>query len=434
MSNCTDIQLLPKVLKLGDLYAGISCPERQSSLTNCPLGSYCPTPDTIQPCPAGNFCPHKSDQPWITCSRCEEGSLEIKRDAFGYVLFTIVTVLIVVTSFVLKQREYQSNIFAQQLELLARQADSLNIAKRRKVRHEQMERLKPKLDILARRLEQLERATTRNSSNGNMAVVEGGSTYSHMTTMTATSPPLNSLENTTQSTTISTTTTTSTKSPSVAFDAKKLYDALDKDGDGKLSFQELNSILDLNEHELHNFVQRMKELTRSGGTDDENDKINLDDKVSRPVFVKYFFHVLDETTQLCVSTKDAAALWDQIEAENGHKGYVDEAMMYNSSISTFLSDRQIYVLVKVCCNYICILQERMSAFALILFGMAAAKVVAMRAFLFANMLFLTELWILFHHRNYVRYTRNPSGRVVLDCLNNHPCPWTKTLLHKNGAP
>jgi hypothetical protein len=311
MSNCTDVQQLPQYLQLGNLYAGITCPEKELSVMNCPLGSYCPTPEEILPCPAGSYCPHKSDQPWINCSRCEEGSLELKRDAFGYVFFSFVVVVLLLASCVLKRREYQSKVFAKQLELLARQTDSLNVSKRRNVRQEQLERLKPKLDILARRLERTHPVRTARSPTSHSNI----------------------------------------------FDTRKLYDLLDKDGNGKISYQELNAVLELNPHELQNFVRRMKEL---GQTDDDttnNDESedyynyyhpNQDDAVSRAVFIKHFIQVLDETSQLSVTPQEAAALWDQIEADNGNKGYVDESMLYTSSISTFLDDRQIYVLIKVC--------------------------------------------------------------------------------------
>jgi Ca2+-binding EF-hand superfamily protein len=315
MSNCTDVQQLPQYLQLGNLYAGITCPEKEMSLMNCPLGSYCPTPEAILPCPAGSYCPHKSDQPWITCSRCEEGSLELKRDAFGYVFFSFVVVVLLLTSCVLKRREYQSKVFAKQLELLARQADSLNVSKRRNVRQEQLERLKPKLDILARRLERRR-------------------------------PPRMARSPASQSTTHST-----------IFDTRKLYDLLDNDGNGKISYQELNAVLELNQHELQNFVRRMRELGQMDDDTINNDESedyyynhhrNQEDTVSRAVFVKHFIQVLDETSQLSVTPQEAAALWDQMEADNGSKGYVDESMLYTSPIATFLDDRQIYVLIKVC--------------------------------------------------------------------------------------
>jgi hypothetical protein len=342
MSNCTDVQQLPKQLKLGNLYAGISCPENEPLLMNCPLGSYCPTPDVILPCPAGSFCPHKSDQPWITCKRCKEGSLEIKRDAFGYVFFSLVIVVLILASFVMKHKEYQSNVFAKQLELLARQADSFNISKRRKLRQEQLERLKPKLDILARRLEK----THHVSMSGRIVAA----------------PNLRPPEETTVSSNsvLSPTSRSTDTAHSTIFDTRKLYDLLDKDGNGKISYQELNVVLDLNQHELQNFVRRMRELgqmddsNNAAENDSYNNHSNQDDTVSRAVFVKNFLHVLDETTQLSVTTQEAAALWDQIEAENGSKGYVDESMLYSSSISTFLNDRQIYLLLKVCFRVCCI--------------------------------------------------------------------------------
>jgi hypothetical protein len=121
------------------------------------------------------------------------------------------------------------------------------------------------------------------------------------------------------------------------FDARRIYDALDTDGDRELSYDELNVVLGLDEIELEHFFERMHEL---GGTDPSKTT------VSRQCFVRHFLQVLEENSQLHVTPEEAAATYDGILKANG-KDFVDEKMLYASSISRFLSDQQIYMLIKV---------------------------------------------------------------------------------------
>jgi hypothetical protein len=46
-------------LNMGDIMAGIWCPAKNSTLSNCPIGNYCPDSKKFIPCPKGYFCPHK---------------------------------------------------------------------------------------------------------------------------------------------------------------------------------------------------------------------------------------------------------------------------------------------------------------------------------------------------------------------------------------
>lgn len=62
-------------------------------MQNCPLGWYCPDPETMLPCPAGFFCPHKSSAPIIICSKCEVGATQMERDRFGYIILITVASL-----------------------------------------------------------------------------------------------------------------------------------------------------------------------------------------------------------------------------------------------------------------------------------------------------------------------------------------------------
>ena len=53
----------------------------------------------------------------------------------------------------------------------------------------------------------------------------------------------------------------------VSFDAAKLFDSIDTNGDGVLSYSELNVILQLDPLELNDFVRRMNALGSGTETD-----------------------------------------------------------------------------------------------------------------------------------------------------------------------
>ena len=48
-----------KQFRIGDVYAGIYCPEGENVIKNCDEGYYCPDPSTKLMCPSKYYCPHK---------------------------------------------------------------------------------------------------------------------------------------------------------------------------------------------------------------------------------------------------------------------------------------------------------------------------------------------------------------------------------------
>lgn len=299
----------------GDVYGGIYCPKGRSSMINCPIGYYCPTPAEKILCPAGFFCPHKSTEPSIECARCEDGATELERYIFGYVVLGIGSALILLAIGISHLRKHESELFQKQFEMLARQAGSVRLLQHRKQRQEQLERLRPKLDIISKRLRILE-----NANDASLPTID--------------TPPIDADSSGRASTG---STLIVVDDGTLVFAAKKIYDALDTDSSGDLSYEELNTVLELDKVQLQNFVERMQVL---GGQDEESDTI------SRPVFVRYFLKVLEEMGHLQVSPGEAATTYEEIKKENG-KGYIDERMLYSSSMSKFLTDQQIYVLIKV---------------------------------------------------------------------------------------
>jgi hypothetical protein len=90
---------------------------------------------------------------------------------------------------------------------------------------------------------------------------------------------------------------------------------------------------------LSRFVKRMNsEDSRSGHQNPHT--------VSRPAFVAHFLDVLDQTMTLKISPEEAAATYDEIVASVPKK-ILYEKMLYHSSLSYFLSETEIWTLIKV---------------------------------------------------------------------------------------
>jgi Ca2+-binding EF-hand superfamily protein len=263
-------------------------------MVNCPVGHYCPNPEEKIICPAGKFCGHKSAEPWITCSKCKAGATQLERHNFGYIVLGVVGAFTLLALGFVSLRRHKKELFDHLYELQARQVDSIRLMHRHKKKQLQLERMRSKLEIISKRVDKLE----GKKANGSVRAGE-----------------------------------------ELRFDARKLFDVLDADGNGVLSYEELNIILGLNYIELKNFVRLMLEYA---------EKDQSSETVTRPTFVKHFLQVLEETSKLTVTPEEAAELYDEIaKKEDITKRHVREKMLYTSSLSNFLSDKQIYVLIKV---------------------------------------------------------------------------------------
>jgi ABC-type multidrug transport system ATPase subunit/Ca2+-binding EF-hand superfamily protein len=119
------------------------------------------------------------------------------------------------------------------------------------------------------------------------------------------------------------------------FHADELFDGIDVNGDGYLSYQELNKVLQLDSSELRDFMKRMNNLSSS--TNLESTSIN------RATFIQYFLEVLDETSNFKLSSEEAGSRWDEIFDAGGasSKGEVPYSAFYHSSMNEFLTDAQI---------------------------------------------------------------------------------------------
>lgn len=101
----------------------------------------------------------------------------------------------------------------------------------------------------------------------------------------------------------------STDRDDIQFDASRLFDVLDADGNGELSYKELNTVLKLPPIPLREFANRMNQAGKAPpGTN----------YISRPVFTRYFLTALEASSHFEPTPDEAATLFDDliIEAKN----------------------------------------------------------------------------------------------------------------------
>lgn len=295
MSNCTDIRNVPVELRLGDLYAGTLCLEGDNGFSNCPIGHYCPDPETQIICPAEKFCPYKAAEPWLDCLECGEGATEQSRDLVVVILlalFMLINLIIVVVIRCLtKKTDEAAKLQSLASRLTSSRTPLPSLLRRKK---QDLEKMRPKLEIISNRLE---KATA--SSNRSLTLIG--------------------------------------KDDRLTFDAQRLFDAIDMDKNGDLEYDELNVILGFDEVELKHFFDKMQNLA---GMD------TSETSVTKAIFCKHFLEALDDTLHLKVTPQEAGELYDEIIKANEVE-VLKGKMLYASSVSRILSDFQIFQLIKV---------------------------------------------------------------------------------------
>jgi len=263
--SCAELQQKPVQWGYGNLHAGLYCPENVDEYQNCPAGYYCETPSEKVACPSGYFCPHKTAQysDSIRCRACDSGATQLSRAAYGYVIiaFLILGALGYVGYRIFKsKREEDVEHFRR---LVKRRVDNVWLEKAVRQQQKDLEAIRPQLELLARRL-------------GSRTVLSNGSS--------------------------------SGGSSSLEFDARELFDHIDTNGDGELTYHELNSqLLHLQTVELRDFVRRMNERAH---------KPHDQKTVSRSVFCRHFVAVLLKQRNLRPTPQEAAALFDEMAQES----------------------------------------------------------------------------------------------------------------------
>jgi hypothetical protein len=375
MANCTDLVAQYRdVFELGNVFGGIYCANGTESFQNCPRGMYCPDPETMLPCPAGFYCPYKTAVPTILCRKCAEGAQDLTQERYGYVILSIILFLVVIYvshDLLLRYNKrladrlhyFERRVFVDKLHGTMKKAHHM-LGQNQQLHQKQMlEKLRPKLEVISRRLARVEKANPKSPSH--VRKNSNGSSSGHGRSNSWGSVPLgHSRKNSwgkvsghirKNSWGTSPAQQNSQAGPlrksssnnglefvgdDIRFDARRVFDILDADASGDVSFEELNVILGFNEVELKEFIRRMNEMAG----------LSLETCiVTRPVFVKYFLQALLETTKLTISFEEAAQLFDEMSGSTEER-MVDEISMdkfYTSSMSDFLSDTQIFELIRV---------------------------------------------------------------------------------------
>lgn len=129
-----------------------------------------------------------------------------------------------------------------------------------------------------------------------------------------------------------------TEDGKITFKADKLFDVLDREKVGEVSYTELNRLMKLSPTQFREFVKRMNE---AAGEHPETEE------VERHVFITQFLPVFDAISHLQATPEEAAHLFDEI-AKQGvtSTGEVPHRLFYTSPLADFLTDAQINALVK----------------------------------------------------------------------------------------
>jgi ABC-type lipoprotein export system ATPase subunit len=319
IANCTRIRQLAVLWGLGDVHAGSWCPDGDDRYLNCPAGYYCAQPDRYAECPAGYYCPHKTAVPEIRCDRCGIRALELRRQMYGYLVFSaflLAFLLYVVWHWI---RRYRADLYRRLVEVSARQTlDPTRMLKIRAERQALLEQIRPKLFSINTRLAALhENNELQPEQNNNGPTGEGNRLWYKSPIFAA-------------------------DGRTIKFSAHKLFDMLDYNQNGYLSFDELQEILQLNPMQLQEFVKRLNELdhqpTNTNVAEEEHEKA-----VSRSCFVRHFLGVLQETQHFGPTDVEVEDRWNEMARG---KDRVPYDSFYQSSLSQFLSDPQIHRLIK----------------------------------------------------------------------------------------
>ncbi|CAB9504093.1 Putative white-brown complex homolog protein 30 [Seminavis robusta] len=278
-ASCDEVRKLfndTERLGLGDIMAGIWCPRENNTLRNCPIGSYCPDSKKVMPCPSGFFCPHKTAIPEISCPHCEEGAIELVENPLGYYIFYVCLALVLFYVLAFSVFRYWTEQLIKLDKINKRTLDTFKKLDIFDQRDKRMKRIRPTLETLARKMEE-NKIGTRKVKNDILKIPDSDDPQFHSQALRA------------------------------------LFNALDDDDSGTLSYNEFNHLLGMNQVQLQQFIGGMN--SRAG--------LDYDTKVlTRAVFVKNFLPVLEECSHFAPNEDDARELFDEMakyERENKHK-------------------------------------------------------------------------------------------------------------------
>jgi len=304
----------------GNVLAGTWCPEGEMDVLNCPVGGYCPNSTTRVDCTAGMFCPYKTYKPTLegggrTCNRCTAGAEKkrlSKAELIAQTVIFVVLCLLVIIKVVKRRAGIDNERLKKALNLDKVWKDKTKQQVSAVKREQEMyARLRPKLEVIAGRLGNVDN-DPQDQSAWTGSPLDKRSSVLYIS-----------------------------KSGDIIFEANEFFDAIDKNKDGTLSFAEINEVLCLSDKQLRVFIANMRARMPVGYIPDHHDK------VARATFCKYFLDALADASQLEPTSEEAKRLFNRIVEEVGttEHGELLYEHLYSSSLSSFLSDLQIYGII-----------------------------------------------------------------------------------------
>lgn len=121
----------------------------------------------------------------------------------------------------------------------------------------------------------------------------------------------------------------------IGFNHDTLFDAIDSNGDGSISYEELDKAMALTGDQLKIFIQKMN---RASGSPENCTT------VSRECFIKYFFETISAASNFNPSPADAELIFESVE-ESATSITLNQ--LHFSSLASFLSEKQIATLIKI---------------------------------------------------------------------------------------
>ena len=259
------------------------------------------------------FCPVKTRTPEIRCARCPQGAVERSRDVLGAVFFGffLLSVLAYLASKFFRNRvaRWQAKLEEISNDIFTKRENE----RQEKELQQRLARIRPQLEIINRRLR-----------HGHMSSFSEEASASYHSTSSQ-SHASNAIQ--------------FGADGEILFDAAEVFDAIDVNCDGILTFEELNSIMQLDDLVLKDFMRRMN--ARS------SDDIIDEQVVTKTSFVPHFLEVLEETSHFRPTPEEAMALWDKMYEALGDTTLSEVPFdnFYFSTLARFLTDVQIRHLV-----------------------------------------------------------------------------------------
>lgn len=226
----------------------------------------------------------------------------------GLIVLVVVILLIAYEMF----KRYNSGMYAKLVDLQSRNIDRVKHRINAGKRQQRLQLLGPKLQIIENRLK-------NKTGSSPMGADSGGRTYDPRASSKALS--------------------TRNETGKIRYDARRLFDMMDTNGDGELCYDELNYALELNPVQLREFTRRMNHVAR---------KPAETDTISRPVFVKSFLFVLEQISHFEPTFLEADQLFDEILEQQGTTDLdeITHESLFASPIAEFLNETQINELIK----------------------------------------------------------------------------------------